>query len=567
MRKSVKVVCASVLCAVMAFTGTVPFKNITTKPKTTVSAEGEYDGEFTYQKRTFRYRNNGSSEITLVKVLDQGGDLSIPSTVTINGTKKTVTKLVYPFGGWQTYNKITVPDTVKKIDGHVFYSTTVSDLKLSSNLEEIGECFCMYAKVDSISCSSKKLNLTDNGLFYGATCPNKIILGDWLVKWELDKSETVLDLSTSEMQSVKHVVRNWVIKFDENIKTVKLGKSEFLLNINYYSNYCFRNIENVYVNGKLVKCTSATDTLPKMISSHMDYFDRGNFSLKYASQKAEYVLKDLGLTYYGPNNNMKGKLTANTEYNVCKKVHDYIVKNYVYKSPLGSYLWVFNNHSTSICETDCQMYAFLVECAGVDAETCYQAGGNHAWNVVNIGGDLYYIDTTNDRCNSMYQLFLYSNETSDKGTDLWGGNHINTNQTYSSYGTDKWSMVTYPFANRTLNGKRPNCNKIHGDLDGDYYCRQNDSLLLAAFNCVGDTIKKKCLNSSNGYVSLTDKEYQTINACVTSGGKTIKLAEKQDNGKIKLLFNPKATDVNFDGVVNIIDVVVINQRIGNPFTR
>ena len=89
--------------------------------------------------------------------------------------------------------------------------------------------------------------------------------------------------------------------------------------------------------------------------------------------------------------------------------------------------------------------------------------------------------------------------------------------------------------------------------------------MLGAFLCVGSTIRNKCLQSKDGYVSLTDSEFKTINSS-TSGNKTITLAKKE-NGKIKLLFDPSACDVNFDGAVNICDLVCIAQRLGDPLKK
>jgi len=241
------------------------------------------------------------------------------------------------------------------------------------------------------------------------------------------------------------------------------------------------------------------------------------------------------------------------------------------------------------------MFSFLAECAGVEVDTIcshelipitakekqellktdpskvcpvgnYKFGkwGDHQWNIVTIGGNLYYLDTTTDRTNYMYCMFLYSDETTENGKLF--GFKVNQNPLYMAYGNDKWSKLTYSFQNYSLSYTVPKCNKIHGDLDGNYYCMDNDSTLLGAFICVGDTIKNKCLKSTNGYVSLTDKEYETINASV-SGGKKIELAKKEANGKIKLLFNPQAADINFDGKVNVQDLLVISQRLGNPVTR
>ena len=599
MRKSVKVVCASVLCAVMAFTGTVPFKNITTKPKTTISADGEYDGEFTYQKRRYQYKNNGSSEITLVRILDPGGELSVPSSVTIDGKKKTVTKLDYPFCCWQKYSKIFVPSTVKTLGNYVFYNTTADKISLPSNIESIGDFFAARGIINDLTCSSKKIKSIGGYAFWETTGQNVVIVGNWLVKYKLEDSEKVCDVSTSKFSGITNIVDGAFDLGDDKDITFKIAKNDKMFLNKYFKNLCNKNIAEVYLNGKPVKCTSANDTVPDIMKKNYDFFDWSKFNITYSKDKAKYVLQSMGLTYYGPNNSKKGKLSANDEYNICKKVHDYVVKNYTYDtSANGSFGKVFNCHTVSKCAFDARMFAFIAECAGVEVDTVdgqelipitakekeqllktdpsivcpvgnYKFGkwGNHCWNVATIGGNKYYVDTTNDRTNHMYCLFLFSDETTEKGTWLWGGGHIDPNPMYTHYAEDKWNLQTNLFQNRKLSYTIPKCTVIHGDLNGDYYCTETDREMLSAFLCVGNTIRDKCLKSTNGYVSLTDKEFETINDSVNSDGKKTTLAKKEANGKIKLLSNPKATDINFDGKVSIADVVVMNQRLGDPLSR
>lgn len=598
MRKAWKKVCAGILCATMALAVMVPTTSM--EDMVVVSAESDYDGEFTYQSRRYQYKNNGSSEITLINVLDQGGELSVPSTVTINGTKKTVTGLAYPFCGWQTYSKITIPNTVKKIDGHVFYSTTVDYLKLSDNLEEIGEYFCMYAKVNNISCNSKKLKLTENGLFCGATCPKKIIFGDWLVRWVPDSSEKTLDLTTSDIQAVKYIVPH-CINFGENVNSVKVGKNNMFLVIDYYANWCFRNIENVYVDGKLVTCKNANDTVPKVIADNYTFFDYGKFNIKYAYEKAKYVCESLGIKYYGKDAyKYKGKLSASDEYFIARKLHNYIANNYIYDlsasdgAIVPSYGKTFNCHTVTKCMYDAQMYAFLLECAGVEAEEVYSqelipisanerdqllksnptkvtpdgkykygVDGDHAWNVVRIGGNLYYVDTTNDRRNDMYYEFLVSNDTIEKGKIFGDDTTLYKNPHYIPFHMeDKWTAMTFVFADSSLMLQVPNCNKIHGDIDMNLYGGDDeDARKLSAFIMLPDRIKNKIKNPVNGVISLTNSDIKTMNGSSDSRG-SIQLIEVKD-GNVKALFDYAALDVNFDGEIDMCDMIVLTQRKGS----
>lgn len=594
MRNVWKKVCACVLCATMMVGVKVP--STSKQDMINVTAEDDHDGEFTYQKKTYQYKNIDSSKISIVRIKEQGGEVTVPSTVTIGGKKKTVTRIDGPFADYQTYTAISLPSTVTEVSYSAFAFCVINKLKLSDNLEKIGEWVFWGADIKQISCSSKKLKEVGGYIFWDAKSPDIAVLGDWLVRYNVPSNVKTIDLTSSKLSGVTKAV-NYVFNFDEHVTDLKIGNNNALLKTNYYWNGCQHNIKNVYLNGKLVKCTGANETVPKIIKDNYDFFDWGYFNAEYTKQKAKYVLESLGLTYYGPNYKYLGSLSPKVEYNVCKKVHDYIVKNYTYDtSANGSFGKVFNCHTVTKCAFDAMMYAYLVECAGVDAETVdsqelipisakekeellkkdpskvtpdgkykYGKWGNHRWNVVKIGGKLYYIDTTNDRTNHMYCLFLFSNDTTDYGTDMWGGGHIDEFPIYSNYSNDKWNKLTITFQNRSNALKKPNCSKIHGDINKDYYCRGGDEEMLGAFLCVGSTIRNKCLQSKDGYVSLTDSEFKTINSS-TSGNKTITLAKKE-NGKIKLLFDPSACDVNFDGAVDICDLVCIAQRLGDPLKK
>ena len=202
-----------------------------------------------------------------------------------------------------------------------------------------------------------------------------------------------------------------------------------------------------------------------------------------------------------------------------------------------------------------------------DGKYKYGPGGNHCVNTVNIGGDLYFVDNTADRCNNIYSMFLVSTDTLEKGTKFGVQCAAHMNQIYSLYRKDdKWSLITDVYANRDICLQTPKCNKIHGGIDLNYYGGdESDVEKLTAFLCIGNSLREKCLKSTNGYVSLTDKEFECINN-VTSGDKKVQMAVKE-NGKVKLLFNPKALDTNFDGKIDISDTVLLAQRTGKCLNK
>ena len=54
-----------------------------------------------------------------------------------------------------------------------------------------------------------------------------------------------------------------------------------------------KTIENVYINGQKVVCLSATDVVPNFIKDNYEFFSFGKFDMKYARDKAKYILKSI----------------------------------------------------------------------------------------------------------------------------------------------------------------------------------------------------------------------------------------------------------------------------------
>ena len=366
MKKTMKRVCTLVLSAAMVFGLSTPTTKKVVNTDSVVFAEEKYDGEFVYQNRTYRYRNEGSTNIALVTI-SSGGEVTLPSYVNIEGKRRKVTALADSFGDWMTFSNVGIPNTVTSIGHYVFYGTKMNKLVISSNLETMGVCFLCNGSVNYVSCDSYKIKKIEGIPFYKAKSPKKIIFGDWLIKYEFDDNDTVLDLSTSDMQDVKHVQRNHIINFGEKVNTLKLGKNTELLDIDYYGDWCFRNIKNVYINGRPVICSGPYDEVPSEIKNNYDFFQYSKFVLNYSADKGDYVLNSLGIKSYGANAaKYKGTLKPLEEYRIAKKVHDYIAKNYKYNYGVtGTWDQVFNCHTETKCQFDAEMYAFLLERFGI----------------------------------------------------------------------------------------------------------------------------------------------------------------------------------------------------------
>lgn len=625
MKIILKVVCASVLLAMMSFTGTVSFKNITTNPKTIINAENDYDGEFVFEGRRYQYRNKGASEIGLVRVLDDAGEIIIPPMVNIDDVTYTVTTLEDWFGAGQSFTKVYVPNTVRTIADQVFYGAKIDDLQISNNVETIGGYFCSGAKVKSVSCDSKSIASIEGGGFYNAECPEIIIFGEWLVKLKAKSGSKTIDMTSSELLKVKKACI-CAIEIDESVTDLKLSSKidnyNVYLNEHGFTRICNIYIKNVYVDGEKVTCKSADDTCPDTVKDNYSAFEGTPFSLDYSYDKAKYLLNSMGITYYGKEcEKVKGTLSGGEEYNIAFELHNYIVNNYVYDiDEDSSFDSVFNCHRNSKCQFDAEMYAFLLECAGVEAETVaseeliplsssekkkyveenpdkphpkanYKYGyrGDHAWNAVKIGGKWYYIDTTGDRKNDFFAMFMFSNETIEKGKLFWSRKYIDEDgneRRVNDYGhayphfisyeyytcedwVNEWFMAAHPFQNKKTMLNVPNCNEVNGDIDGDYYCynRYNEEEVnkYKAFLLQDEYLKRRIVNSTDGYIYASKEEIKKLNG-VGGGYYVFHLVEEEEgNNKVKLLINYKVLDINCDGEYRTNDLVALMQRsLGKP---
>ena len=120
-------------------------------------------------------------------------------------------------------------------------------------------------------------------------------------------------------------------------------------------------------------------------------------------------------------------LTGKTDYQKVKAIYDYICSNVSYDyANLGNmdytlkytaYAALINR--TSVCQGYATLFYRMALDAGVDARVITgQAGGEHAWDIVKIGGKYYNLDSTWDAQNNSYGYFLKNmNDFSDHVRD------------------------------------------------------------------------------------------------------------------------------------------------------
>lgn len=101
-----------------------------------------------------------------------------------------------------------------------------------------------------------------------------------------------------------------------------------------------------------------------------------------------------------------------------KYIHDYIVKNtdYVSTAKYNQDVRSALLNGETVCAGYAKMFKYLCDEAGYDC--IYVAGqayngkstGRHAWNMVNIDGEYYWVDVTWDDCLDSKKYFLVSDE-------------------------------------------------------------------------------------------------------------------------------------------------------------
>jgi len=375
-----------------------------------------------------------------------------------------------------------------------------------------------------------------------------------------------------------------------NVDTIKFGKTTFEIPNSYYA-LNNSKVKNVYVNGTKVVCKSAKDILPDIVRKYYLLIEKSDFEYNYSADKAKYVITGLGHNYYGLNNKKKGTLPVNEELNIAIDLHDYIVKNYVYdtKKTVGPYTRVFICHEYSKCAYDGQMYAFLLECAGVEAETIssaelipvteaqkkqyaaegkkysytlngkYRIGkyGNHMWTLIKIGGQWTHADATTDRQINGYGCFLVSNAFDSEG--------IHCFPHFSEYANDEITKKFYAFQNYSTMLTTPKETHYKGDLDksGKWYRDTKDMQLLSSFILRTDEDCEMIRKANGGALPITDKKAQLLNSGYKDAGVQIdvNLVEKR-NGKWYSLIDADAADVNFDGEYNVLDIMFMQRLFG-----
>lgn len=429
-----------------------------------------------------------------------------------------------------------------------------------------------------------------------------IILGDHLCRYIPTDNE--IDLTTDKFKNVTVAERNaFRCKQLRNLTTLKLRENEPLLTDSFADMpQTLQVLENVYIGGKKVECTSYDQFVPELIQDHYkNVFSYSKFSRDFANQKIKLIFDELGIEYYGTYNDKTGTLSAEKEYDISKKLFDLLSKEYHIKEGGTDDLFEMLNTGAPAGSSRVfsELYAYMLLSAGVDtdlvtadeaavehyirfddneaAKTAAKIAGNeddsYTWNVVRIGGNWYHTDISrsslicdmNKSGTTNYGAFMFNDTSWDMHEEQTDRSDRNR---YDFLQSDRYTYsFSYQSKRSYQNGKSTyyadaiympeDENGIipyYGDVNNDYIREDTDDKLLQGLLLVPKDIKAKIIAGEE----LTDEEISSLG--------NIKVAGNTESDPINMAnadgspaFDIKQCDLNFDGEYDMLDVLLSQQ--------
>ena len=246
-----------------------------------------------------------------------------------------------------------------------------------------------------------------------------------------------------------------------------------------------------FVNGEQVFDENTGDFIPKYKDFIMNNFNLAD-DIGFINQYVQANVKKIVAENITPDMNDMQKV---------RTLHDWVCSHTSY-SPAGQ-----ESHNdaailmndTTVCEGYSRLCNLLYHEAGL--ETYYVTGVNHAWNIVNIDGHYFHVDSTWDDSSDEinYKWFCKSDSEMKEA----GGNHAS------------WKTAVISSLHDFQENITPECNYQMGDMNTDNEINIADMVKL----------EKYILN-----------------------------AENPDNNLI-------LSDLNFDGITDVFDMIEMRKKV------
>ena len=277
--------------------------------------------------------------------------------------------------------------------------------------------------------------------------------------------------------------------------------------------------------------------------------------------------------------------------------HDYIVSNFEYDTTYSVFdAYTFLKDGKGVCQAYSSLYGILLESVGIRVAPVSSNTMNHAWNKVYIDGEWYHVDCTwddplSDRYGmAKHKYFLLSDsEMLNREHRDWHST-VSVECTSTKYDNYFWNDVNSPFA--YTDG---NWYYISADSSNKYYMMKTagmttgDPVFLINSNwsywngCFSGLFVKDnrlvyntkdsiiAYDPKNGNFELLGKEKidnsYLIYGCAMHGGDIYYDVENYpySDPDIRKLSTPKPGDLNLDGTVDSVDVMLLRKYLAGGY--
>lgn len=340
---------------------------------------------------------------------------------------------------------------------------------------------------------------------------NTVRLGSVLIYHHTD--DNILDLTSGDLAGIKNVSSGG-LKDCINLDTIKCSSDTL------FGGGCFNkiyepeavyeimlskptyNIKKVYLDGReLTNSLIAEDKAAAEWVRYNGYYLAGAaFMNELTEDKTKRVFEQMGISYYGLDNDVTGTLSPSEEFYIRLKIHNYMsAYDYDHEYEYSDGTLAFLLGGKLGCETYACLTQHLLECAGVRSRI--YCGKDHCFNATQIGDEWFEND------------------------DGW--NAQNNNHGFSWFG----------LSTERITNADPNCHvfiKGYEHAIGGKECEH-----IIAPRTIGDT---------NG-----DTKRDKADAS---------LLWEYIKGETDTIYEDGA-DVNFDGTIDVTDAVLLDQFVSS----
>ena len=312
-----------------------------------------------------------------------------------------------------------------------------------------------------------------------------------------------------------------------NAKTIKLPNSIKMICSGVFGSSATTKIENIILyNTAITAANYKNNNYKTLMENSFEAFRKSEWTKSMALQRGKQILQSLGLEYVGVG---KGKnLSIEKQYEIVNKLYHYVGGTYKYKFDYDggskNYIEELLYPKGFVCRDYTDMYTFLLELAGVNAE--YMSTHGHAFNAVEIGVDWFFVDTC---WYGIDNLYMVNRETVEK-TDCHNVKEL-------------YVRELIPAEMRTLTGV-PYCKYTLGDVNRDGQFDIRDAAMFREY-LLGTrslTANQKVLSDVNMDGAFDKRDL----ALMTSS---------------KKVGSRRVGDVNGDGKINTDDAVKLQKYI------